>query len=154
MSSTQGFALDVFNNTSLALIFTMDGNTFLNGASGTYTISPNGWLSQQNNKAPLLLTLNDNDTGSLNFTVQAISGGTPGPTGSFVLEFDGTQLTNFPGMAFYGSAGDIAGAVEIGGVGYVFPLLYMNQLYQGNPLAVLMMVAGVSSNVNTPPYGG
>lgn len=148
MSSSQSFGVDVFNNTARQLTFQITNNTFLIGASGSYTLAPGEWLSGQHQNAPLTLTLNDNDTGSLSFSVQDISNS----TGSFFLEFDGTQLVNFPGMAFYGSAGDIAKAGQISGAGYIFPLLYMNQLYQGNPLAVLMLVEAMAAsvNVNTP----
>lgn len=150
MSDTQVYVLDVFNNTDRQVVFMMTNNTSIVGAVPTpYPIPAGKWLSTQNNNTPLYLTLNDNYTGSLSFTVQDVSDGT---TGSFVLEFDGTQLTNFPGMAFYGSAGDIADPVGISGGGYIFPLLYMNMLYQGNPLTVLMLVEGTSSNVGTPPY--
>jgi hypothetical protein len=150
MSSTQGFGLDVMNNTGRTVIFQITGNTFLVGAIGTaFTISAGQWLSGQNTNAPLPLVLNDNDTGSLNFIVQDVS---TGETGSFILEFDGTPLVNYPGMVFYGAAGEIDDAVQIAGVGYIFPLLYINQLYNGNPLAVLVLVEALaaSTNVNTP----
>ena len=143
------FTFDVFNNTSSQVNFVITGNLYLEGANGNYTIAPGAWLSAQHGNAPFPLQLL-NDTGSLDFQVSA-----DGSTGAFVLEFDSTNLVNFPGMAFYGSAGDIANPVTlngIGGRGYIFPFLYMNQLYGGSPLAVLMLVetTGASSDVATP----
>lgn len=143
------FTFDVFNNTGHQVNFVITGNLYLKGAIGNYAIAPGAWLSAQNGNAPLPLQLL-NDTGSLDFQVSV-----NGSAGNFVLEFDSTNLVNFPGMAFYGSAGDIANPVAIndaGGEGYIFPFLYMNQLYGGSPLAVLMLVetTGASSGVATP----
>lgn len=155
MSSTQNFQFDVFNNTSRTLIFQITGNFDLSGAQGDYTISPGAWMSAQNNNTPFPLTLNGQDTGSLSFDVQVDD--STGAMGSFTLEFDGTPLTNFPGMAFYGSADKIANPVKTsgtGGVGYIFPLLYMNQTYAADSLAIMMLLeaTGASPDVATP-YG-
>ena len=149
--STTPFQFDVFNNTSRTIKFTITGNFYLQGAQGQYTVAPGTWMSAQNSNAPFPLVLL-NETGSLNFQVQDVA---TTNTGSFVLEFDDSKLTNFPGMAFYGSAGDIASSIkttEVAYVGYIFPLLYMNQLYGGAPLAVLMLVeaANASPDVATP----
>lgn len=150
--STQGFFFDVYNNTSRTITVTIPGNTALVGADGDYTLSPGAWASAQNENAPLPLQLANAATGTLIVQLQ-LQGSTPPPP--FTVEFDGTQLTNFAGMAFYGSAGDIANPLQTdgaSGVGYVFPLLYMNQLFNQNPLAVLMLVeaTGASPNVATP----
>jgi hypothetical protein len=155
--STQGFFFDVYNNTGRTINVQIPGNTDLVGAQGDYTLSPGAWASaqnKQNSNTPLPLQLNGGETGSLIVQLQ-LQGSAPSAT--FTLEFDGTALTNFPGMAFYGSAGDIANPLQTNGasgVGYLFPLLYMNQLYNGDPLAVLMLVeaAGASPYVATP-YG-
>jgi hypothetical protein len=148
-----GFNFDVFNNTSRDINFSTTGNTFLQGANVTFPVVAGSWMSAHNNNAPFALVLLS-DTGSLSFQVQDVSSNNEA---TFTLEFDGTSLVNFQGMAFYGSAGDIANAVKISetdGVGYIFPLLYMNQLFDGNPLAVLMLVEAIdaSPDVNTP-YG-
>jgi hypothetical protein len=151
--STQGFFFDVYNNTSRTINVQIPGNVDLVGAQGNYTLNPGTWASAQNNNAPFPLQLNGGDTGSLSVQLQLQGSATPA---TFTLEFDGTKLTNFPGMAFYGSAGNIANPLQTDGAagGYVFPLLYLNQLYDGNPLAVLMLVetAGASPYVATP-YG-
>ncbi|HEY0016147.1 MAG TPA: hypothetical protein VGC13_07495 [Longimicrobium sp.] len=151
--STQGFFFDVYNNTGRTINVQIPGNIDLVGAQGNYTLNPGTWASAQDSNAPLPLQLNGGDTGSL--IVQLQLQGTTAST-TFTLEFDGTKLTNFPGMAFYGSAGDIANPLltDAAAGGYVFPLLYMNQQYNGNPLAVLMLVetVGASPYVATP-YG-
>jgi hypothetical protein len=157
MSSTQGFQFDVYNNTGRVLTIVMTANTCLQGAQigpqGTgITIPASGWMSAQNNGVPFPITLNGCDTGTLTCKVQDVSTGANSP---FTVEFDGTQLTNFPGMAFYGSAGDIAQAVQIidgSSVEYIFPVLYMNQTYNGDPVAVVMLLqaTGASSAVATP----
>ncbi|HEX6368606.1 MAG TPA: hypothetical protein VF006_06730 [Longimicrobium sp.] len=157
MSDTQGFQFDVYNNTGRVLTVQMTDNTCLKGAQigpqgMGITIPASEWMSAQNNGVPFPLTLNTCDTGALTCKVQDVSTGANSP---FTLEFDGTQLTNFSGMAFYGSAGDIAQPVQIidgGSVGYIFPLLYMNQTYNGDPLAVVMLLqaTGASSAVATP----
>lgn len=152
MNSMQSFQYDVFNNTTRKLNFQVTGNLFLRGAQQGFTIPPGAWMSAQHGQAPFFLQLNDNSTGSLDFRVQDTS---TAATGAFVLEFDGTQLTNFPGMAFYGSAVDIAGTNTNPlrtSNGFIFPFLYMNQEFGGSPLAVLMLVEalGASANVATP----
>lgn len=145
--SDQNFYFDVYNNTSRTIRFSITGNINLEGAQGTYTIAPYAWMSAQHGDAPFPLQLLE-DTGTLNFLLndQATTN-----SGTFVLELDGTQLTNFPGMAFYGSQGDLANPVRTS-TGFIFPLLYMNQLYAGAPLAVLMLVeaAGATSTLTTP----
>ena len=152
MSDTQVFQYDVFNNTTRTLNFSVTGNINLNGAQQGFTIVPVAWMSVDHGDAPFALALNHNATGSLDFQVQDIS---TTATGAFILEFDGTQLTNFPGIAFYGNAGDITGnntnPLKTSN-GFIFPMLYMNQLFDGSPLAVLMLVEalGASSNVATP----
>jgi len=144
------FNFDVYNNTSATINFSTPGNTFLQGADVSFTVANGGWMStEHNNGAPFGLTLTA-DTGSLVFSIQdAVSSA----EATFTLEFDATSLTNFPGMAFYGSAGDIANPLKTSN-GYIFPLLYMNRLFNGGPLAVLMLVeaASASPDVNTP-YG-
>jgi hypothetical protein len=142
------FQFDVYNNTAGTLNFSTSGNTFLEGADVSFTVSNGGWMStEHNNDAPFGLELTG-DTGSLTFSIQdAVTGA----EATFTLEFDSTSLTNFNGMAFYGSAGDIANPLKTSN-GYIFPLLYMNQLFGGSPLAVLMFVeaANASPDVNTP----
>jgi hypothetical protein len=155
MSDTQGFQFDMYNNTARVLTVTMTANTCIQGAQigpqGTgITIPPYGWMSFQNNGVPFPLTLNGCDTGTLTCNVEDVATGSNSP---FTVEFDGTQLTNFSGMAFYGSAGDIARPVQIiEGFEYIFPLLYMNQKYNGDPLAVVMLLQAPAAlpAVDTP----
>lgn len=155
MSVYQTFWLDVFNNTSRTLTFLATGNMYVNGVpQGVFTLSSQAWLSAQFGNAPVALGLL-NTWGNIPFQITFPAAGSPAPTGSFLLEFDAAQLTNFAGMAFFGSANDIVNAVitegNQGGK-YIFPLLYMNQEYAGSSLAVLMLVeaAGASNAVNTP----
>lgn len=157
MSNNQSFAFDIFNNTNYTLNFTITGNLYIIAPPGPWQLAPNSWLSAQNNNAPQILTLNGNDSGSLNFSVQVV-GAPAGQPGAYVLSFDGTPLTSIPGVAYYYSANDLGGQPlkinEPVGVSYIFPLLYMNMLYNGNSVAVLMMVEalGASADLSTP-YG-
>lgn len=154
MSDTQSFNVDFFNNTSRTVFVEITGNEFITGAFGSWTLQPQAFASGQNNNLPFLMTLNDNPAGQLNFSVQLVIDGIPaGGAGNYVLTLDGAPLTSIPGVAYFLGAASLERCLSTSD-GFIFPLVYINLLFQGNDAVVLMLVdaAGSIPNLNTP-YG-
>lgn len=140
-----GFQIDIFNDTNQTVVVWATTPPNMNAGGFTnVTLPPHTRLSQVGNQTPQYAEL-AGDTAALTINVMVTNQAGP-PQGAFIVEFDSTQLVNFPGVVCFGSANDLATPVQLPSGNVIYATLYLGiwgQWTEGT-LVLLETVGSVS----------
>ncbi|HEX6098953.1 MAG TPA: hypothetical protein VF432_21745 [Thermoanaerobaculia bacterium] len=147
----QGYQIDVLNNTSRSLAISPGPSANMSANSlPTLTLTPNQWLSSNNQNQPYYVELDGSDTG---FVTIAVSAGSVTSSGSVRVEFDTATLQNFPATICFASAGDLTPIPVVNGtsVDYIYATLYLSIWGEWTAgMVVLFEATGASSQISPP----
>lgn len=139
-----GFQVDIINNTTQTIsVVTQSGaGQNLNAGFIPNTVLNSGQSLSRVNGHPQYFELSD-DTGLV--SVNTSLGSTTNPSGPFfILEFDTTRLTNFQGIAFFGSKGDLSAPLVLPGGNRVYPSVFLGD-YGEWTLATVVLLEGAGT---------
>jgi hypothetical protein len=136
-----GFQVDIINDTGQTITVQSGQTGGLNTGFIPQTTLPQGAsLNSVNGHYQYFELSGDTGIVSVNTTL-----GVGNPTGPFFqLEFDSTRLTNFDGIAFFGSKGDLATTLTLPNGSKVYPTLFLGVTGEWT-LATLVLLTGAST---------
>jgi hypothetical protein len=139
-----GFQIDVINDTPVAIALSSGPSTMAAGGFiPNVTLQPGQAMSQVSTAlTPQYFELSG-DTGNFAINLQLADGSeSPPPQGVVIIEFDGTSLTNFRGIVFYGSKGDFTPMKLPNNAGYVYATIFLGTWGQWTLGTVVLLVGG------------